>query len=189
MRDDFVYRHKRWPRRPGNRHCRVCGKPRPKGHRRTATCDACRALYYATPVNWNQVRYSVWKRDQGVCSACGMHTENLHRVMSHVSDWKIRKAVLRHLGFVGCDGKDYWAAHHENPVASHGPARSIDEIITLCVPCHKKRHGWRPPRVEQRQLPGIEGALELHSCRTPQRRDGRRKGAKARRVLTEERRG
>jgi hypothetical protein len=148
LRDDV------YPRVKGK--CRVCGKDIPESR---VTCSKeCRLAARAIPWSWGEVVWLVKQRDKGVCCACGCDTMKLERVLNWTGretcppsgvywrDKSIARWVLRQLGFT--ENIELWAAHHVNPVHTHGPAKSIDELITLCVPCHKAAHAGKKRKPE-----------------------------------------
>jgi 5-methylcytosine-specific restriction endonuclease McrA len=143
-RNDYVYAQDLYPSAPRG-ICRVCRKPIPSGDRRRTICSAeCRTEFKSHFLGWGDVTRAVAIRDKGVCADCGMDCERLDKILSRVKDWKIRNHVLRVLSFNVDWARSLWEAHHVKPVKHNGPARSIDELITLCVPCHRKRHGSKP---------------------------------------------
>lgn len=91
-------------------------------------------------------RAHVYKRDEGVCAICGMDTDLLQRVL-----WKIRQSLLWEqmgwrarngmhdwlydLGFK--PGQSLWEMDHIIPVSEGGGLCGLDNLRTLCVPCHK----------------------------------------------------
>jgi len=157
-RNEFIYRQQKWPSK-GVGVCRICGKEH--GDRRSHVCRECRPIYEAIPFSWNDVRYRVFQRDEGVCSSCGCNTVLLERILRRVQSWEyftgrcthahltsseLRFRSVRYKALDAIMGPvtgryALWDAHHKNEVAKHGPAESIDEIVTLCIACHKAEHG------------------------------------------------
>ena len=156
--DTFFYADAKYPKRKG--FCRVCGAVL-TDKRRVACPGRCRETLMAWPYQWADVCRVVYDRDAGICADCGLDTAALQGILWHCSDWKARRCALVAIGYAcGDTGKSLWQAHHSRPVASHGPAQSIDEIVTLCVPCHRKRHAARPKARKrlaevQPNLPGV----------------------------------
>lgn len=141
----FIFNWRKWPSR-GRGVCRICGKL--FGDRRRTICSPeCDHLYSSLPESWDQVRRQVFQRDGGICQLCGMDVgklqrivdaacrqERRHRGWGGVTD--TRRYVARLLGFRP-SGTSFWECDHTGPVCEHGPAESLDQLRTLCVPCHK----------------------------------------------------
>ena len=84
------------------------------------------------------LRDCVFDRDQGVCALCGIDT---HRQRRHVMrlPFARRMAELRSLeehGIIQKKRKTWWEADHIVPVVEGGDS-SLDNMRTLCIPCHK----------------------------------------------------
>lgn len=86
-------------------------------------------------------RQQVLLRDHGVCSACGLDT-----VMLATAYWSVRgrwwiataaaiEARLKALGFM--PSRHFWEADHKVPVCEGGGACGLDNLRTLCRPCHR----------------------------------------------------
>lgn len=152
-RDDFQYAHDRYPVLPpdanGYRSCRVC-KDRLTDKRRRV-CSNCAPEYNAIPDSWAEARDMVFQRDKGICAVCGRDTEALLRVLEATRpdpqrpiyseyvfppwEWEAR-ALRIEWGFR--ERGVLWDCDHANPVSIHGPAKTIDELRTLCTPCHRR---------------------------------------------------
>lgn len=100
------------------------------------------------------LRGVVFRRDRGVCAACGTDTEALRKwARAHVpcrgNGTRVviagtggvqpvlpqHRALLKARGYD--EGRALWAADHVVPVAEGGGQCDLDNIQTLCVPCHK----------------------------------------------------
>lgn len=105
------------------------------------------------------MRSKVLQRDKGVCAACGIDTvaAKKHRDELRGLRWKVgyldkppaevRELVegaiknfdstMTTMGFER-DRKTWWDADHINPVVEGGGSCGLENIRTLCIPCHKK---------------------------------------------------
>jgi len=146
------------PRGPNGRAlCRQCGSEVPKGSRSFCSTACVHSWKLTTDPGYQ--RKQVFERDRGVCSMCGLDTEALLRayhearqaayrestgrdVEPHYSSfwWRVgydeTNARLRALGFI--PGRSCWEMDHVLAVVEGGGGCSIDNLRTLCVPCHRK---------------------------------------------------
>lgn len=156
-----VCRRQRW-KDAGNYEapgvCRWCGKavPRPRRFCDDPECKV-QVRIRAEP---KFARSMVGRRDRGVCASCGCDTLKLLRVFRHAariggnglrSEW----IALGFHGHWGCAG-DRWQADHITPVVEGGGGCGLDNLRTLCTPCHKEETAaLARRRAEQRALEGI----------------------------------
>ena len=144
----------------GRRACRYCGGPVP-GRKICWCSQECvdEALIRCWP---SEARRQVYKRDHGVCSACGTDCGLIDRIGNKVywsshewpdfgrHDWR---RVLVQMGF----GPPWhlWEADHIRPVVEGGGICGLANLRTLCVPCHKsetKALAGRRAKTRRRQL-------------------------------------
>jgi len=95
-----------------HKNCRLCDRPllRPDGRpdlRRNWHAECAEAYLAATP---NRIREIVFRRDRGLCAACG-HDERL---------------------------SGEWEADHRVPLIDGG-GLELSNVQTLCVPCHRTK--------------------------------------------------
>ena len=142
-------------RREHNRQegqCTWCGGP-VRHPRRTWCSDEC-VHEFRLRHDWPYVRQLVRRRDAGVCADCGLPTIKVQRIIRWasadmvrigVSYWhvSIRHELCSEMGIDYSPGCDLWAVHHIVPRAEGG-SNDLDNLVTLCVACHKKRHARRP---------------------------------------------
>lgn len=143
----------------GERLCRWCGAPVPKG--RLYWCsDEC-VEDYRLRSDPAYLRRKVFERDRGVCARCGKDTSSLAREIQRL--WRQAwggpqadeaRARLKELGFEWCRGPapHLWEAHHVIPVADGGGECDLSNIETLCRPCHRAVTAeWRRRKAEERR--------------------------------------
>lgn len=117
----------------------------PKG-RRTFCGDAC-ADDWAVRNSPSLMRRRVYQRDKGVCALCGVDTAVLGKVLR--SEWQRVKLARTERGRREREEfrqryrwffrrTSYWDADHIIPVCEGGGECSLDNIRTLCVPCHQQ---------------------------------------------------
>ena len=103
------------------------------------------------------LRKAVWKRDRGICRACGLNTGELKRerfvrllIGKQKGGGRRRSAVLRRraalkawrarLCQLGFDPRrSPWEADHILPVFRGGGSCGLEGIQTLCQPCHRTK--------------------------------------------------
>ncbi len=115
---------------------------------------------YYLVVSGSYVRGRLWKRDRGVCAQCGLDTDSITRRLIAM-DREAKRAATLELAKLGFKLKPYrsalyslWEADHVVPLAEGG-SYSLDNIQTLCVPCHKEKTAEQAARkAKQRRLIG-----------------------------------
>ncbi len=95
--------------------CCHCGDPVPKG-RRDWCGDECVSRYRLAKGDQNEARRLLGKRDGGVCALCRVQC----RGRRHQYDPNVPP----------------WEADHTVPICEGG-ALAIENLRTLCRPCHK----------------------------------------------------
>lgn len=131
----------------GNRLCAVCGKA--VASKRAKYCGAeCRDhAYITTSPGW--ARGSVYKRDKGVCSQCGFDSAKFKRILLRARRWWYKLTGQTWAMYLYCAGWNpreqlglprthLWEMDHIQPVCEGGGLCGLDNLRTLCVPCHKK---------------------------------------------------
>ena len=121
----------------GNRICAVCNKRCSRKY----CSDACRNEAYVR-CDPGYARFVVYRRDCGVCAVCGCDTDKIDRILKWVrkfetrcdwGHWPGRRAAQATLGFT----RDHlWEVDHIRPVAEGGGLCGLDNLRTLCTPCH-----------------------------------------------------
>lgn len=147
-------------RKRGEKVCRWCVKPLTK--RRSTWCsDAC-AGEYMVRSSGNALRAAVHHRDKGVCTLCKIDTDaimaqayalywgpdNMRRRYEEApvdsAGLDAMRADLKARGFPHLyatspgNWRSLWDADHIVPVVDGAGACGIENMRTLCVPCHKR---------------------------------------------------
>lgn len=114
------------PKGPNGRAlCRRCATEVPVGRRTFCSADCVHEWKLRT--NPAYVRQQTWKRDGGVCAACGVDTMAALR-QRQGQRWRGHWRGTGHL----------WQADHIVPVAEGGGLCGLDNIRTLCTACHRQ---------------------------------------------------
>jgi 5-methylcytosine-specific restriction protein A len=139
--------------------CRWCGRqvPRPRRFCDDPQCKV-EVRIRAEP---RFARSRVGRRDRGVCAICGCDTLKLFRIFRHAQRDSGSAGLVplwRELGFHGHWGQcgDRWQCDHIVPVVEGGGGCGLDNLRTLCSPCHKAATAaLARRRAEQRALEGV----------------------------------
>lgn len=130
----------------GNWLCRNCPAPVAKGMQSycSAKCRDDFAIKYFPACT----RWTVFNRDNGVCSRCGCDTEKIRRIIRWIRSknytrlalgWMDLREACNELGFRGtCTRGDFWQADHIRPCVEGGWGTGLDNLRTLCTPCHRE---------------------------------------------------
>lgn len=136
--------------------CRWCGETiiHPAGPRQ-GEVDRRRRWHPACVDEYNrsdprEARRRVRRRDRGVCRACRLDTRGLAREVRG----RGRTARLRKLGFK--PRGSLWELDHIVPLIDGG-GHDLDNLQTLCVPCHEKKTAREArERAERRRAEAAE---------------------------------
>ena len=141
--------------------CRYCGDRCPT--RRNTFCSSECVHEWKIRSSASYAREVVGHRDHGVCAGCGVDTaplmaelDRLHRLaclgprearVPAVHAYAAEAERLRGLGF-NCvptgwprstPAGGFWQADHITPVEHGGGMAGLDNLQTLCTPCHKAK--------------------------------------------------
>lgn len=153
----------------GRQVCRWCGEET-KPPRRTWCSKACVDEYLSRSSS-RSIRRLVFERDKGICTSCGLDTEKLSRILAHArrsqQSWNDRFiyycraiAPLRvQLGFN--PSGTLWEADHITPVIEGGGQCGLENLRTLCTPCHKQATAELARRRARQRRDAKRGLLEV----------------------------
>jgi 5-methylcytosine-specific restriction protein A len=122
--------------------CRKCGKRMDHKLRRWCS-EKCRESICETNPGW--MRSAVRRRDRGICSKCGWDTQKWHNIANAMrrfcfydprESYETWKWFYLEFGLEGYESRSLWEADHIVPLIEGG-GLGIDNMRTLCVPCHK----------------------------------------------------
>ena len=124
--------------------CRWCNKG-VKPPRRTLCSEEC-AHEIRLRTNHRYFKNCVYKRDKAVCVLCGEDTKILAKTYFLFETKEDKIIFLKEKG-ISIKRKIYkrkyggglWDADHILPVKEGGGQCGLDNIRTLCIPCHKKK--------------------------------------------------
>jgi 5-methylcytosine-specific restriction endonuclease McrA len=135
----------------GHPLCRECGGL-VRSPRRAFCSERC-ARSLAIRTSPSAAREGVFERDFGVCSACGVNTQELRERLRRLRRRRPTAEVVAHArelarGFeIAVEIREIrpvvrflrtlWEADHVVPVAEGGGGCGLDNLRTLCIPCHR----------------------------------------------------
>jgi 5-methylcytosine-specific restriction enzyme A len=125
----------RLPKGPNGRAlCRNCGTEVPRG-RRSFCGDPC-VEAWVVKTNPTRMRRVVFRRDHGVCAVCGFDTTQLSSEFQRLKTWHEQRDWYAANG-IPKGRREFWDADHVVPVVEGGGECGIENIRTLCLPCHR----------------------------------------------------
>ncbi len=136
------------PRGPGGRAlCRYCSTE-VSGRRRTFCSDSCVHEWRLRSDPW-YLRQQVFRRDKGICTVCGVDTRKVRRLINRArkagpEEYALTLEVLAAEGYpIKHPEKALWHAHHRVAVKDGGGLCGLENLTTVCLPCHRKQHQER----------------------------------------------
>ncbi len=142
--------------------CRWCELEILAKRRRTFCSDFC-VHQHRLRTDPGYLRDQVFARDQGRCALCQADTLAIYSALKR-SRGKARIAGLAFYGMKTMTSRrSLWDADHILPVAEGGGQCDLDNIRTLCVPCHREVTAELRQRLAQRStqtLRPIAAALQ-----------------------------
>jgi 5-methylcytosine-specific restriction endonuclease McrA len=93
------------------------------------------------------MRRRVFQRDNGICALCGIDSDVLGKVLheewqrikqARTAQERRERAEFRRRFRWFFRRTSYWDADHIVPVVEGGGSCSLENIRTLCVPCHQQ---------------------------------------------------
>ena len=115
--------------------CRRCGQE-VAPPRRTFCSDAC-VNEWRLRTDPAYLRERVFRRDKGICAICGLNTVALSSALRKLN-WRGRQRRCAELGVPISRIKSLWDADHIVPVVQGGGECALENMRTLCIPCHKR---------------------------------------------------
>ena len=117
--------------------CRWCELEILARRRRTFCCDYC-VHQWRLRTDPGYLRDQVFARDRGVCQLCEADTVAIYAALKRARG-AARAAGLSLYGMKSIAARrSLWDADHIVPVAEGGGQCDIDNIRTLCLPCHRE---------------------------------------------------
>ena len=117
--------------------CRWCELEILSKRRRTFCSDYC-VHQHRLRTDPGYLRDQVFARDGGVCQACSADTVAIYAALKR-SRGAARAAGLSLYGMKTITSRrSLWDADHILPVAEGGGQCDLDNLRTLCLPCHRE---------------------------------------------------
>lgn len=140
--------------------CRWCHSVNIPKSRRTFCSDEC-VHQYRLRTSGSYIRYHIYKRDNGICSICGLDTKSIKAklLLTNCSCTKIKNKYMKKIAFthnleciaireeysLGLKRKVWrkkyggglWDADHIIRVDQGGGCCGLENLRTLCLSCHK----------------------------------------------------
>lgn len=130
--------------------CRWCELEILARRRRTFCSDFC-VHQWRLRSDPGYLREQVFRRDGGRCAGCGADTVAIYAALQRARG-AARAAGLRFYGMETITSRrTLWDADHSIPVVEGGGLCDLDNLRTLCLPCHREatrqlRERLRPAR-------------------------------------------
>lgn len=121
--------------------CRWCGNG-VKPPRRTMCSPEC-AHEIQLRMNGRYLRQCVYKRDKGICAICNIDTKKIAKEALKLQGNERKqflinnKISLKRKIWKRKDGGGLWDADHIISVKKGGGECGLENMRTLCIPCHK----------------------------------------------------
>ena len=117
--------------------CRWCELEILAKRRRTFCSDYC-VHQHRLRSDPGYLRDQVFARDHGICAVCHADTPAIFRALKR-SRGEARAAGLAFYGMRTISSRrSLWDADHIRPVAEGGGQCDLDNLRTLCLPCHRE---------------------------------------------------
>ena len=117
--------------------CRWCELEILAKRRRTFCSDYC-VHQWRLRTDPGYLRDQVFARDHGICALCLADTTAIYNALKHARGAS-RLAGLSLYGMKSITSRrSLWDADHIRPVAEGGGQCDLDNLRTLCLPCHRE---------------------------------------------------
>ena len=117
--------------------CRWCQLEILSRRRRTFCSEFC-VHQWRLRSDPGYLRDQVFARDRGICAICHADTVAIYAALKR-SRGSARAAGLSFYGMSSISSRrSLWDADHIRPVAEGGGQCDLDNLRTLCVPCHRE---------------------------------------------------
>jgi 5-methylcytosine-specific restriction protein A len=131
--------------------CRWCELEILAKRRRTFCSEYC-VHQWRLRTDPGYLRDQVYARDQGVCALCEADTVAIYNALKRARGAN-RAAGLSLYGMATIEARrSLWDADHIRPVAEGGGQCDLDNLRTLCLPCHREETARLRLRLRQRAL-------------------------------------
>jgi len=131
--------------------CRWCELEILAKRRRTFCSDYC-VHQWRLRTDPGYLRDQVFARDKGVCALCEADTVAIYNALKRARGAN-RAAGLSLYGMASIEARrSLWDADHIRPVAEGGGQCDLDNLRTLCLPCHREETARLRLRLRQRLL-------------------------------------
>lgn len=123
---------------PGGRPlCRWC-RLEILAPRRRSFCSAYCVHQWRLRSDPGYLRDQVYARDRGICALCATDTVAAYKELKR-SRGRLRAEALAMWGLASVQARrSLWDADHIVPVAEGGGQCDLDNLRTLCLPCHRE---------------------------------------------------
>ena len=117
--------------------CRWCELEVLAKRRRTFCSDYC-VHQWRLRTDPGYLRDQVFSRDRGICALCQADTVAIYAALKRARG-PARAAGLSLYGMKSITSRrSLWDADHIRPVAEGGGQCDLDNLRTLCIPCHRE---------------------------------------------------
>lgn len=124
--------------------CRWCEKGVLPPRRTMCSIECVHELKLRTSGRY--LRSHVYKRDKGICNICGVDTKEIAKQILQEVNKSDREVIMKENGislkrkvWKRKNGGGLWDADHIISVKDGGGQCGLDNLRTLCIPCHKKK--------------------------------------------------
>ena len=138
--------------------CRWCELEILAKRRRTFCSDYC-VHQWRLRTDPGYLRDQVFARDHGICALCEANTVAIYNALKRARG-NARVAGLSLYGMKTITSRrSLWDADHIRPVAEGGGQCDLDNLRTLCLPCHREVTGHLRLRIRKSRLAPLDSGL------------------------------